>query len=125
MSSKIAGFLLLLFMMKQNISLKTDILSESTPQIMPILRETFDDNQMTKYRMQVATNLKTIRIMSKLTQKDFGALLGFSARTISDWECANTEPDIKTLRNITKIFDVSYEDILDWIRTIKVIKKIR
>ena len=71
------------------------------------------DFEVEKQKKQVAQNIKTIRQINKLSQKNFGKLLGFSARTVSDWECSNTEPDIKTLRNMKRIFDVSYEDILD------------
>ena len=72
-----------------------------------------NDFEVERQKKQVAQNIKTIRQMNRLSQKEFGQKLGFSARTVSDWECCNTEPDIKTLRNMTKIFDVTYEDILD------------
>ena len=66
-----------------------------------------------KLKFSVAQNIRTIRQLNKLSQKEFGEKLGFSARTISDWECSNTEPDITTLKSIKQIFNVSYEDILD------------
>ena len=77
------------------------------------LRFLDEDFEVERQKKQVAQNIKIIRQMNKLSQKEFGQKLGFSARTVSDWECCNTEPDIKTLRNMTKIFDVTYEDILD------------
>ena len=61
----------------------------------------------------VGDNIKSIRLLNKLTQKEFGEKLGYSARAISDWENGNTEPDLTTLKNIVKIFDCRYEDILD------------
>ena len=61
----------------------------------------------------VSQNIKNIRLINNLTQKEFGAKLGYSARTISDWENGNTEPDLKTIKLIVKIFNVAYEDILD------------
>lgn len=66
---------------------------------------------MSKYF--IGENLKSIRLENKLTQKQFGDCLGYSARTISDWECGNTEPDITTIKNIVKKFNVSYEDIFE------------
>ena len=54
-----------------------------------------------------------IRQENKLTQKQFGEKLGFSARTVSDWEYGNTEPDMKTIKKMVKIFDLSYEDIFE------------
>ena len=61
----------------------------------------------------VAENIKFIRTTNELTQKQFGELLGFSARTVSDWEYGNTEPDIKTIKKMKTIFNLSYEDILN------------
>ena len=61
----------------------------------------------------IGNNIKFIRQQNNLTQKQFGEKLGFSARTISDWELGNTEPDLTTIKNMVKIFDVSYEDIFD------------
>ena len=58
-------------------------------------------------------NIKAIRISNKLTQKEFGEKLGFSARTVSDWEYNNTEPDMITIKKIVKIFNVTYEEIFE------------
>ncbi|MBQ9795443.1 MAG: helix-turn-helix transcriptional regulator [Clostridia bacterium] len=52
--------------------------------------------------------------MKKLSQQKLGELLGFSARTVSDWECGNTEPDIKTIKSITIILEVSLEELFDF-----------
>lgn len=61
----------------------------------------------------IGDNIKAIRKEQSLSQKEFGSLFGFSARTVSDWECGNTEPDITTIKNIVLRFDLSYEDLLD------------
>ena len=52
--------------------------------------------------------------MKKLSQQKLGELLGFSARTVSDWECGNTEPDIKTIKELTKILDVTLDELFDF-----------
>ena len=54
------------------------------------------------------------RYMKKLSQQKLGELLGFSARTVSDWECGNTEPDIKTIKSLVAILEVSLEDLFDF-----------
>ena len=61
----------------------------------------------------IGENIKRIRLSNNLTQKEFGKLLGFSARTVSDWENCNTEPDLTTLKKIAQVFNMRYEDILD------------
>ncbi len=52
--------------------------------------------------------------MKKLSQQKLGELLGFSARTVSDWECGNTEPDIKTIKMMVKVLEVSIEELFDF-----------
>ena len=56
---------------------------------------------------------KTIRILrkaKKLTQAQLGAVFGYSARTVSDWENGNTEPNIATIKAMVKFFDITYEE---------------
>lgn len=59
-------------------------------------------------------NLRYFRQLAKLSQKGLGVLLGFSARTVSDWECGNTEPNIDTLKNLVKILNISFEELFDY-----------
>lgn len=59
-------------------------------------------------------NVRECRKLKKLSQQKLGELLGFSARTVSDWECGNTEPDVKTIKALSKILDVSLEELFDF-----------
>jgi len=52
--------------------------------------------------------------MQKLSQKKLGELLGFSARTVSDWECGNTEPDIKTIKELIIVLNITLEELFDF-----------
>lgn len=61
----------------------------------------------------VGENIKEYRRMYKLTQKQLGEMLGYSARNISDWEKGNTEPNITAIKNMIKIFKITYEELLD------------
>lgn len=45
-----------------------------------------------------------------LSQTELGKILGYSARTISDWEYGNTEPNINAIKAIVKYFDITYEE---------------
>ena len=60
-----------------------------------------------------AENLHIFRTQAKITQKQLGKLLGFSARSVSDWENAKTEPNIQTIKCISTLFNVSYEELID------------
>ena len=59
-------------------------------------------------------NIRIYRQLKKLSQQKLGEFLGFSARTISDWECGNTEPDIKTIKELTKILEISLDELFDF-----------
>ena len=57
--------------------------------------------------------LKCIYKSKNLSQAELGKILGFSARTVSDWEAGNTEPNIATIKAIVKLFDITYEELFD------------
>ena len=54
--------------------------------------------------------IKLLRKSRKLSQAKLGEIFGFSARTVSDWEHGNTEPNIATIKAIVKYFDITYEE---------------
>ena len=57
--------------------------------------------------------LKSLREDKKLSQAKFGQELGFSARTVSDWENGNTEPNLNTVKAIVKFYDITYEELFE------------
>ena len=59
-------------------------------------------------------NIKEIRLSKNLTQKQFGEILGYAPRTVSDWEINKNEPSLSTIKLICKKFDVTYDEILDY-----------
>ena len=59
-------------------------------------------------------NIRLYRQLKKLSQQKLGELLGFSARTVSDWECGNTEPDVVTIKSISIILEVSLDELFDF-----------
>ena len=61
----------------------------------------------------VKNNIKQIRKDYQLSQNAFGKLIGYSARTISDWELGNTEPSLDAVKLICETFNLEYVDFLD------------
>ena len=59
-------------------------------------------------------NIKVFRQLNNLTQKQLGEMLGFSARTISDWEYNNTQPDIKTIKKIVQVLNITLDELFDF-----------
>ncbi len=58
-------------------------------------------------------NLKDIRLMKNLTQKDLAIKLNVSFKTISHWEAGYSEPSLTMLTLIKNTLFVSYEELLD------------
>ncbi len=59
-------------------------------------------------------NIRFYRQLRKLSQRRLGEILGFSARTVCDWECGNTEPDVKTIKELSKVLDVNLDELFDF-----------
>ena len=62
--------------------------------------------------MDVRTKLKKARKNYGLSQDDLALKLFLSRQTISNWETNKTLPDIKSLINISYIFNVSLDNLL-------------
>lgn len=59
-------------------------------------------------------NIRKYRLLKKLSQQKLGESLGFSARTVSDWECNNTEPNIETIKKLVKVLDITFDELFDF-----------
>lgn len=63
--------------------------------------------------IKVGNFIRELRKKNGLTQKVFGEKYGVTYQAVSKWERGINIPDISLLREISKDFDVSLEDILD------------
>jgi len=54
-----------------------------------------------------------LRTENKLSQRQLGEKLGYSQKTVSDWEQGVTEPNLDVVTKLVKMFDVSYEELLE------------
>lgn len=59
---------------------------------------------------EVGEIIRNLRKNRGLSQSELGKVVGFSARTISDWESGNTESNISAIKTIVKYFDITYEE---------------
>ncbi|MDE6362363.1 MAG: helix-turn-helix transcriptional regulator [Clostridia bacterium] len=62
---------------------------------------------------RVGKTICALRKNKKLTQADLGKALGYSARTVSDWENGCTEPNISAIKALVKFFDISYDEFFE------------
>jgi transcriptional regulator with XRE-family HTH domain len=60
-------------------------------------------------------NLKELRIQCGLTQKDFANKMQTTQQRVSEWETNKVEPTLYNIIRITKILDVSFEELIEGI----------
>ena len=61
-------------------------------------------------KTKVGETLRQLRTSKGLSQTELGKILGYSHRTVSDWENGKTEPNINAFKAIVKFFDITYEE---------------
>ena len=67
---------------------------------------------MNNIKENVSHQLRKLRKTKKLTQKEIASKLNIDRSTYSYWENAKTEPSIKYLIKLSKIYDVTIDDII-------------
>ena len=63
--------------------------------------------------MLLNQRLKHFRTMSGLTQQQVADVLGLDRSTYAYYESGKTTPDIKSVNKLLKIFNISYEELMD------------
>ena len=60
-------------------------------------------------------NLKYYRKLNKINQKDFAQRLHTTQQRVSEWECNKVEPSLYNIIKILKVFDISFEELVEGI----------
>lgn len=58
-------------------------------------------------------NLKYFRILHKLSQKEFAKKMQTTQQRVSEWECNKVEPSLYNIINILKVFEITFEELVD------------
>lgn len=66
-----------------------------------------------EFKKTLSANLIYLRKSKKLTQTEFAEQLNYSDKTISKWENGDAVPDVETLYDISKLFNISIDDLLN------------
>ena len=61
----------------------------------------------------ISKKIKELRKDNNLTQKEFAKQFGVTYQAVSKWENGINLPEISLIRQMSKDFNVSVEDILD------------
>lgn len=62
---------------------------------------------------KISKLIKIIRKENNLTQNEFAEKLGVTYQAVSKWENGKSIPDILTLKEISKMYDIDINDLLD------------
>ena len=63
--------------------------------------------------MNLGKKIINLRKKEKMTQENLAEVLGVTRQTISNWELNSTKPDIIQLKELSKIFHISIDELLD------------
>ena len=61
-------------------------------------------------------NLKYFRKMNNISQKRFAELLNTTQQRVSEWECNKVEPSLYNIIKILRIFEITFEELVDGIQ---------
>lgn len=62
-------------------------------------------------------NLKAIRKINKLSQKEFARKMDTTQQRVSEWECNKIEPSLYNIIKILKLYNITFEELTDGIQT--------
>ena len=60
-------------------------------------------------------NLKNLRKINKLNQREFAYKMNTTQQRVSEWECDKVEPSLYNLIKITKVLNTTFEELTDGI----------
>lgn len=63
--------------------------------------------------MNLENNIVNLRKKNNLSQEELAELIGVTRQTISNWELGETSPDIKQAKSLSKVFNVSLDELTD------------
>ncbi len=63
-------------------------------------------------KLYVSKNIKNYRLAERLTQKEFGEILGVSPQAVSKWENETAYPDIFLLPTIAETLYISIDALI-------------
>ena len=75
---------------------------------------------MESFKKTVSTNISRLRVLNKLTQAELAKKLNYSDKAVSKWERGESIPDAFVLKQMSAIFGVTVDYLLDEHTEIKI-----
>ena len=63
----------------------------------------------------LGNNLKSLRKINKMSQKEFAQKMQTTQQRVSEWECDKIEPSLYNILKILKVFSITFEELTDGI----------
>ena len=60
-------------------------------------------------------NLKVLRKLNKLSQKEFAVKMETTQQRVSEWECNKVEPSLYNIIKIIKVLNTSFDELTEGI----------
>ena len=60
-------------------------------------------------------NLKNLRKVNEMSQKEFADKRQTTQQRVSEWECDKVEPSLYNIIRILKVFDITFEELTEGI----------
>ena len=67
------------------------------------------------YMSSLGENLKFLRKINNISQKDFAEKMQTTQQRVSEWECNKVEPSLYNIIKILKIYNITFEELIDGI----------
>lgn len=61
------------------------------------------------------SNLKNLRKLNKISQKEFALKMNTTQQRVSEWECDKVEPSLYNIIKIISVLKTSFEELIDGI----------
>ena len=63
----------------------------------------------------LGNNLKSLRKLNKITQKEFAEKMQTTQQRVSEWECDKIEPSLYNVIKILKVLSITFEEFIEGI----------
>ena len=58
-------------------------------------------------------NLKLLRKINNVSQKEFALKMNTTQQRVSEWECNKVEPSLFNIIKILKFYNITFEELMD------------
>lgn len=65
--------------------------------------------------MNIGDNIKQLRKINNLSQKEFACKMDTTQQRVSEWECGKVEPSLFNIIKMIKVLNTTFDDLVEGI----------